>query len=539
MVSYFLPKSFEGENTPSTARVSIDIQPVYDDGGACSSLQEAFPDLSHRSGTLQISQSPSASLRPRLKVGVLFSGGPAPGGHNVIAGIYSALERHAEDFCLVGFEGGVKGVLENRYKIIQKEDVASFWNRGGFHLLGSGRDKIEKKHDLDKAMQVLDGFDALIIIGGDDSNTNAAIMAQYFAEHKKGESWTKVIGVPKTIDGDLRSEKIETSFGHQSASQLYASLVSAIAVDAASAKKYFHFIRLMGRSASHITLEVALSTAPSVTLIAEWVKKEKMTLNEVVDYLCQVISQRMEKGIFYGTVVIPEGIIESIAQLQPFLQELNALDKKDRESLAQDVDAHLGLLSSKSRALFASLPHDFSKSLLLEPDPHGNLQISKVESERLLASLVERRLQNPRFAYQTHFFGYESRCVDPSPFDSYYSYLLGVNAAYLIFSGLNGVISCIGRLKENPKLWTPQFESLPALVHEEKRDGKKKYVIAKALVDLDGKPFQRFKSSADSWAHQSLGFTVRPIQYLDEEFESRECFFEKLQHCMLRPFDLP
>lgn len=545
MVSYFLPKPFlEGDFSPKQ-KTALKITKQWDsESTSQKSISEAFAHLSQRSGRLKV-EPLNEPPQSELKVGVLFSGGPAPGGHNVIGGLYDTLSRHTKSFQLIGFESGVKGILQNRQKVLTKEEVDLYRDCGGFHLLGSGRDKIEKREDLEKARALLEDFDVLVVIGGDDSNTNAAVMAQYFAHSSESSSRaTRVIGVPKTIDGDLRSSKIETTFGHQSASQLYSSLVSALAVDAASARKYYHFIRLMGRSASHITLETALATQPSWTLIAEQVREKKMTLDQVVDELCAVIGKRLEKGMSWGTILIPEGIIEAIAQFQPFLEELNALSSQERAQLAQEKSGKseiLGtsILSTKSKKLFESLPKEFAASLLLEPDAHGNLQISKIESERLLADLVSKKLSHPQFAYQTHFFGYEARCIDPSPFDSYYCYLLGVQAAYLSLCEMNGVISCVGALQSDPERWIPQFECLVNLLTQEQRSGKKKYVIEKALVKVTSPAFQTLVKGLSKWSMQPIGKKVRPIQYLGEAQNDRESFFRDLRRLIKRPFDLP
>ena len=546
--SYPLPKTLNKLMQASQkSGVYLDVIPAFhEEKTFTSEVAQSFSQLTPRSGRLTLNltldpdtQSHLEKKQDFLRVGVLFSGGPAPGGHNVICGLFEALEAVTQRFELIGFHSGVKGILTNQYHLVTREEVDAFLDRGGFHMLGSGRDKIESSADLEDALTAVENFDVLVVIGGDDSNTNAAVMAQYFAQKQKGP---KVIGVPKTIDGDLRSDLIETSFGHQSACQVYGSLVSALAVDARSAGKYYHFIRLMGRSASHITLEVALATQPSVTVIAEEVQSDQLTLDMLVEHICAAIKPRLAKGMFWGTVVIPEGIIEAISEFQVLIKELNNCSDQQREQIRNDVG--LSTLSPQAKELFTSLPKDFADSLLLEPDAHGNIQISKIESERLLADLVARRLNHPHFAFQTHFFGYEARCVSPSPFDAYYCYLLGINTGLLAIAGLNGVVSAIGQLSKNPECWQPQFESLASLLHSEMRGGNPKFVIEKNLVDLQGPAFQSFKSQREKWVLQPLGVEQLPIQYMPKKCMRTNAggtsdFFKDLSEKIVRPFTLP
>ncbi len=434
-------------------------------------------------------------IKKALRLGVVFSGGQASGGHNVIAGIFDALQEIHPESALFGFLGGPSGIIEGKSVVITRELLHPFRNQGGFDLIGSGRTKIETKEQMQASLQACKNLSlqGLIIIGGDDSNTNAALLAEYFAEKKAGIS---VIGSPKTIDGDLKNEHIEISFGFDTACKIYSELIGNIARDALSAKKYYHFIRLMGRSASHIALECALATRPNLAVIGEEIAKEKKTLPQIVGEIADLIVERSSLKKDYGVILVPEGIIEFIPEIKLLLKELNALLI---ETSPQKIEERL---TPACREVFLFLPKSMQEQLLFDRDPHGNVQVSKIETEKLLAYLVdlelkkrkEKGLYKGKFSTVEHFLGYEGRCGMPSNFDAQYCYALGFTAALLVREGANGYMACVGGLHNPPEGWEPKGAPLAAMFAFEKRQGKDKPVIKKALVDLEGKAFAYFQA---------------------------------------------
>jgi len=448
-----------------------------------------------------------------LRIGAIFSGGPAAGGHNVLAGLFDALEGGT----LVGFLGGPVSLVKGHCKELSKADVDAYRNLGGFDLLGSGRDKIETEEQMKAALDTctkLD-LDGLVIVGGDDSNTNAAVLAEFF---KKYGSKTKVIGVPKTIDGDLQNEHVSISFGFDTATKVYAELIGNICKDAASARKYTHFIRLMGRSASHVTLECALATRPNAVLIGEEIHRSNTTLSKIISDIADLICLRSEAGKDYGVIVIPEGLVEFIPEISSLLKELNmALAKEESPS----SHAIIASLSRSGQKCFESLPEPIRKQLLLSRDPHGNVQVSLIETEKLLAELVGvelgRRkaagLFTGKFHPMTHFFGYEGRCAIPSDFDANYCYCLGTGAALLLRFGVSGYMTFVSNLHLPVENWHIGGVPLTSLMGIEMRKGKSKPVIQKAGVSLEGKPFIYLLEHKEGWGKDDCYLSPGPTQY--------------------------
>jgi len=465
---------------------------------------------------------------PAINVGVILSGGQAPGGHNVISGILDGLKSLNPANKLYGFLGGPGGFVENKYVELTSDIIDEYRNTGGFDIIGSGRTKLEEKSQFDKGLENCKALaiNAVVVIGGDDSNTNACVLAEYYSSIKSG---VQVIGCPKTIDGDLKNEMIETSFGFDTACKVYSELIGNIMRDANSAKKYWHFIKLMGRSASHIALECALQTHPNVCLISEEVASKKQTLSEVVDYISDVIAKRAEKGLNYGIVLIPEGLIEFIPEMNTLISELNELLAEGTATAqafqhvkkSHRVDWIAEKLSPASSIVFRSLPEGIANQLTLDRDPHGNVQVSKIETEKLLVEMVdselaERKLENKyagKFGSQNHFFGYEGRCAAPSNFDADYCYSLGFNAAMLIANGKTGYMSSIRNTTAPAEEWIAGGVPITMMMNMERRHGHMKPVIQKALVELDGKPFTYFASQREMWAEETDFVYPGPIQY--------------------------
>jgi pyrophosphate--fructose-6-phosphate 1-phosphotransferase len=460
------------------------------------------------------------------KVGLILSGGQAPGGHNVIAGLFDALKKFNSQNQLYGFLGGPSGLIDNHYIEITGDIVGNYRNTGGFDMIQSGRTKLEKESDFDKVLvncQKL-GISALVSVGGDDSNTNAAILAEYFEAKKAGIA---VIGCPKTIDGDLKNQVIEVSFGFDTACKTFAELIGNIARDANSARKYWHFIRLMGRSASHITLECALLTQPNICLISEEVLAKKMSLSNVVDYITESVIARAYAGNNFGLVLIPEGLIEFIPEFKKLIAELNtllALKASSFEQLKGSAEQLVFIndeLSDESSRLFESLPTDIAQQLILDRDPHGNVRVSAIETEKLLLSLVEKKCDeiklkdnfDARFSALGHFFGYEGRCAFPSNFDADYCYSLGYNACFLIMHGFTGYLSSIQNLDKVASQWQAGGVPLTSMMNIESRHGESKAVIRKALVELDGKPFIAFSKKREEWKIKTSYIYPGAIQY--------------------------
>ncbi len=462
--------------------------------------------------------------RPR-RVGVLLSGGPAPGGHNVILGLFDGLKRLHPESALVGFLGGPDGLLKAQYNLLTDEVIRAYRNTGGFDMVRSGRTKVETPEQFASALKTCIELelDALVVIGGDDSNTNAANIAEYFLQHAKG---IQVIGVPKTIDGDLKGPYVDASFGFDSACKVYAELVGNICRDAMSAGKYWHFIKLMGRSASHVTLEVALETHVNVAILGEEVAAENKTLRQVVDEIADVVELRHEAGKSYGVVLVSEGLLEFIPEMGTLIRALNGMFGAHGEGLgAMPVEERVAFVSKhlkpENRDLFESLPKWLQMQLIADPDPHGNLKVSQIETDRLLVEMVERDLEtrkargtfSGKFDAQRHFFGYEGRCVQPSNFDADYTYGLGIVAAILISGGATGYMAVLRDLHLPHDQWIPVGVPLTSLMNMEQRRGKDVPVIRKALVDLKGEPFQYFKNHRSTWATQDSYKFPGPIQY--------------------------
>ncbi len=461
-----------------------------------------------------------------LKVGVVFSGGPAPGGHNVIAGLFDALKKANPKNKLIGFLDGPSGILENKYKEITAPVVAQYRNTGGFDMIGTGRTKIETPEQFEQTKKTLleNEISALVIIGGDDSNTNAGLLAEYFKKEKIDIS---IIGIPKTIDGDLKNQYIETSFGFDTATKLYSELAGNIARDACSSRKYWHFIRLMGRSASHIALEVALKIHPNIVLIGEEVLAKKITLSQIVEQIVDVIVKRAEQKKNFGVVLVPEGLIEFIPEMKELISKLNDILAENEEKLKSmaSIEEKKNFIYTKLPenlvSLMKSLPENISSQLLLERDPHGNVQVSLIETEKLLIDMVKKRLSElkkeakfvGKFSAISHFFGYEGRCGDPSNFDANYTYALGYNSAVLALNGLNGYMSSIQKLTKKSTQWECGGVPLTMMMNIERRKGKEKPVIKKALVDLNGAPFKFLEKNRENWALTESYAFPGPIQY--------------------------
>jgi diphosphate-dependent phosphofructokinase len=482
---------------------------------------------------VEISSNIGNKIEKPMKIGVVFSGGQAAGGHNVISGLFDAIDEACPNGSqLLGFMSGPSGIVDNKTMVITKEIIDNYRNMGGFDLIGSGRTKIETNEQLAAAKETAEKLqlDGIVVVGGDDSNTNAALLAEFFMQN--GCS-TKVIGVPKTIDGDLQNEFIEISFGFDTATKVYSEMIGNLQRDALSAKKYYHFIKLMGRSASHIALECALKTHPNITIIGEEVKAKKMTLRDVVHDLADTICARSENDKNYGIVLIPEGVIEFIPEVEVLIQELNALLSSDKvktktliTSVNSDEKAALlkGLLSKVAYECYISLPEKLQTQLLFDRDPHGNIQVSQIETEKLLTQLIEQELQERKnsgkykgkFNPLHHFFGYEGRCSMPSNFDAQYCYSLGRCAFILIANGLTGYMSCVYNICDSVDKWKARGLPLVSLMNMEKRSGIDKPVIKKALVDLEGKSFKDFTNNRGNWANGDDYTNPGPIQFFGD-----------------------
>ena len=463
---------------------------------------------------------------PPVNVGVILSGGQAPGGHNVICGIFDGLKKLNPESKLYGFLGGPSGLVDHQYTELTADVIADYRNTGGFDIIGSGRTKLEEEWQFEKGKEICKELDikAIVIIGGDDSNTNACVLAEYYKQHDAG---IQVIGCPKTIDGDLKNEMIETSFGFDTACKVYSELIGNIQRDASSAKKYWHFIRLMGRSASHITLECALQSQPNIALISEEIEAKNMTLRDIVDYIVDIIVIRAKSGLNYGTVLIPEGLIEFIPAMKKLIADLNDMlaDNDDFNAMTSDEERReyvKGVLNPESTAVYRSLPKGIARQLTLDRDPHGNVQVSLIETEKLLIEMVAKRLAHlkaegkykGKFSAINHFFGYEGRCAIPSNFDADYTYSLGVVASVLINAGKTGYMASVRNLTAPASEWIAGGVPITMMMNMERRHGKMKPVIQKALVLLDGEPFKFFEKYRDKWSDETSDFIYPdPIQY--------------------------
>ena len=460
-----------------------------------------------------------------MNVGVILSGGQAPGGHNVISGLFDEVKKLNPENRLYGFLMGPGGLVDHKYIEITDELIADYRNTGGFDLIGSGRTKLEEVSQFEKGIEILRELDikALVIIGGDDSNTNACVLAEYYAAKNYG---VQVIGCPKTIDGDLKNDQIETSFGFDTACKTYAEVIGNIERDCNSARKYWHFIKLMGRSASHIALECALQTQPNICLISEEIENKDLTLNQVVEQIAETVAYRASQGNNFGVVLIPEGLIEFIPAIGRLIQELNDLlaahgaDYKDLDKDAQRQYI-LSHLSEANKATFETLPEGVARQLSLDRDPHGNVPVSLIETEKLLSEMVGDKLAQwkeegkytGKFSALHHFFGYEGRCAAPSNFDADYCYALGTSAAQLIANGKTGYMAIVKNTTAGTDQWKAGGVPITMMMNMERRNGEMKPVIRKALVELDGKPFKTFAAHRDEWAKNTCYVYPGPIQY--------------------------
>ncbi len=469
----------------------------------------------------------NTSEMKRQVVGVILSGGQAPGGHNVICGLYDALKATNKENVLYGFKGGPSGLLEDSFVIFDDAYINQYRNTGGFDIIGSGRTKLETEEQFAVVAEVCKkhGITAIVIIGGDDSNTNAAVLAEYFAAHKTG---VQVIGCPKTIDGDLKNEDIECSFGFDTATKTYSEIIGNIQRDANSAKKYWHFVKVMGRSASHVALETALQTQPNICLIGEEVAAKKMSLAQIADYIANSVASRAAKGWNFGVAIIPEGIVEFVPEFSVLIAEINELlagEKAARFNALPAWEEKYALiengLTKESMAVFAILPQSIQQQLFLERDPHGNVQVSLIESEKLFSALVKDNLAqrkaagayNGKFSPLHHFLGYEGRCAFPSNFDADYCYSLGYNAFMLIQYGYTGYLSKVSNLSKPAEQWVAGGMPITKMMNIERRNGKDKPVIRKALVELEGKPFKYFEAHREKWAVDTCYVYPGAIQY--------------------------
>ena len=503
-------KAVEGEPTQSVADQE--------------EIKKLFPNT-YGLPYLRFEPSKGESTPIAINVGVILSGGQAPGGHNVISGLFDGIKKLNPKNRLFGFILGPSGLVEHNYKELTADIIDEYRNTGGFDIIGSGRTKLEKKEQFDKGLEILKALDikALVIIGGDDSNTNACVLAEYYKSINAG---VQVIGCPKTIDGDLKNSEIETSFGFDTATKVYSEVIGNIMRDCNSSKKYWHFIKLMGRSASHVTLECALQTHPNITLIGEEVEAKKQTLDDVVTYIAEAVADRATRGLNYGVVLVPEGLIEFIPAIKALIAELNdmlAANQKDFDMIAnaKKIEYVLSHLSPENATIFRSLPESVSRQLALDRDPHGNVQVSLIDTEQLLAEMVGKKLAewtkdgiyHGKFQTQHHFFGYEGRCAAPSNFDADYCYSLGFNAAMIIAAGKTGYMSSVKNTSKPVDQWTAGGIPITMMMNMEKRSGEMKPVIKKALVELDGKPYKYFVAHRTEWARDTCFVYPGPIQH--------------------------
>jgi len=459
----------------------------------------------------------------KMNVGIILSGGQAPGGHNVITGLFDQIKKLNPENRLFGFILGPGGLVDHNYMELTADIIDEYRNTGGFDMIGSGRTKLEKVDQFEKGLEIIRELDikAIVIIGGDDSNTNACVLAEYYAAKNYG---VQVIGCPKTIDGDLKNDQIETSFGFDTACKTYSELIGNIERDCNSARKYWHFIKVMGRSASHIALECALQTQPNICLISEEIEQKGMSLDDIVTYIANAVAQRAADGNNFGTVIIPEGVIEFIPAIKKLIAQLNdvlALPEVKDMGRTETIDFAKSHLTDENLAVFNSLPTGVARQLALDRDPHGNVQVSLIETEKLLSTMVAQKLERMKkegtfkgkFAAQHHFFGYEGRCAAPSNFDADYCYALGTSAAQLIANGKTGYMAIVKNTTAPAEQWIAGGVPITMMMNMEKRNGEMKPVIRKALVELDGAPFKTFAAQRDRWARETAYVYPGPIQY--------------------------
>lgn len=513
-----MPKALYGDVQPKAGDTTTSVRDQED-------IKNLFPN--HFGLPIIAFEESNESLKSDkpINVGVILSGGQAPGGHNVIAGIFDSIKNINPDSRLYGFILGPGGLVNHEYKELTSDIIDEYRNTGGFDIIGSGRTKLEEKEQFDKGLIILKklNISALVIIGGDDSNTNALVLAEYYKSINAG---VQVIGCPKTIDGDLKNEQIETSFGFDTATKVYSEVIGNIQRDCNSARKYWHFIKLMGRSASHIALECALQTQPNICIISEEVEAKQQSLEDIVNYIADIVIKRSEKGMDFGTVLIPEGLIEFIPAMKDLISELNdflAHNQEEYDLVRRSAKREyiISKLSEKNSKVYSSLPENVARQLTLDRDPHGNVQVSLIETEKLLSEMVKSRLTelskegkyNGKFATISHFFGYEGRCAAPSNYDSDYCYSLGYTASLLVASGKTGYMSSVRNTTKSADQWIAGGIPITMMMNMERRHGAMKPVIQKALVRLDGKPFQYFASNRDQWAIETSYVYPGPIQY--------------------------
>ncbi len=509
-----LPKALQGA-------VKVKEGAATQSVGDQEEIKKLFPNTY---GMPIVEFEPATELNTKkMNVGIILSGGQAPGGHNVITGLFDQIKKLNPENRLYGFILGPGGLVDHNYMELTKEIVDEYRNTGGFDMIGSGRTKLEKVDQFEKGLEIIRQLDikAIVIIGGDDSNTNACVLAEYYAAKNYG---VQVIGCPKTIDGDLKNDQIETSFGFDTACKTYSELIGNIERDCNSARKYWHFIKVMGRSASHIALECALQTQPNICLVSEEIEQKGMSLDDIVTYIAEAVATRAAAGNNFGTVVIPEGVIEFIPAIKKLIAQLNDVlampeaKNLDRHESIDFVKAHL---TDENLAVFNSLPTGVARQLALDRDPHGNVQVSLIETEKLLSTMVAQKLEKMKkegkyvgkFAAQHHFFGYEGRCAAPSNFDADYCYALGTSAAQLIANGKTGYMAIVKNTTAPADQWIAGGVPITMMMNMEKRNGEMKPVIRKALVELDGAPFKYFAAHRDQWAKETCYVYPGPIQY--------------------------
>ena len=516
-----LPEVLRGDITRITPALGGPTESDADQ----NELRELFP-LTFGAPIARFTEGNNTAIARPWKIGVVLSGGQAPGGHNVIAGIFDAMNKADPAGILYGFKGGPSGLINDEVTEITAETVNRFRNTGGFDMIGSGRTKLESESQFEHSLQTCrrHGIEGIVVIGGDDSNTNAAVLAEWFRQKKAGIT---VVGCPKTIDGDLKNEHIEASFGFDTAAKTYSELIGNIAKDANSARKYWHFIRLMGRSASHIALECALQTRPNICIISEEVRTKNLSVNQIVDDIASVVAARAARGMNFGVALIPEGLIEFIPEASRLIAELNDILARDAEYFGtlKTVDDQREWvnreLSKDSSYVFSALPRGIQMQLLDDRDPHGNVQVSRIDTEKLLIELVQERLEKMRidgeyqgrFSALAHFFGYEGRCAFPSNFDADYCFALGFSAFLLLGAGLTGYIANIAELHSPPAQWIPGGIPLTMMMNMEQRHGRRKPVIRKALVELEGAPFKALAAHRAQWALESAYTFPGAVQY--------------------------
>ncbi|MBC8456075.1 diphosphate--fructose-6-phosphate 1-phosphotransferase [bacterium] len=489
--------------------------------GDSAKIKTLFPKT-YGSPILEMEIETDEQPQNAINVGVILSGGQAPGGHNVIAGLFDGLQSLDENSKLFGFLGGPDGLIEGDFVEITEEFLVPYRNTGGFDIIGSGRTKLEDENQFHKVAEHCEklNISALVIIGGDDSNTNASLLAEFYAQNGIP---IQVIGVPKTIDGDLKNEQIEISFGFDTACKVYSGLIGNIMRDVFSAKKYWHFIRLMGRSASHITLECALQTQPNIAIISEEVAEKRKTLGQIIEEIAEIVKNRAQNGENFGVALIPEGLVEFIPEFKMMIAEMNDLianeaqEFNNRENLDEKTEFIAQRLKTDSQKLYKSLPNLIQKQLVNDRDPHGNVQVSLIETEKLLIEMVNTKLKSNgfsgKFKTQSHFFGYEGRSVFPSNFDANYTYNLGFTASALICAKQTGYMAAVRNLAKPVLEWQVGGVPIPMMMNIERRHGSEKPVIAKALTELDSVPFVKFVKNREKWANGNYYIYPGPVQY--------------------------